>query len=47
MDLSIAIEHVALLILGSVIFGTFIAAAVVSFLNTVAAFKRPGEGGGN
>ena len=41
MDLSIAIEHVALLILGSIIFGTFIAAAVVSFLNTVAAFKRP------
>ena len=40
MDLSIAIEHAGLLILGSVIFGTFIAAAVVSFLSTVASFRR-------
>ena len=40
MDLSIAIEHVALLILGSIIFGTFIAAAMVHFLSTVASFRR-------
>ena len=40
MDLSIAIEHVGLLILGSIIFGTFIAAAIVHFLSTVASFRR-------
>jgi hypothetical protein len=50
MDAAHAIEFVSLLLAGSLIFGTFIAAVVVSFLNAVAAFKRPvgpGEGGSN
>jgi hypothetical protein len=41
MDAAHAIEFVSLLLAGSLIFGTFIAAVVVSFLNAVAAFKRP------
>lgn len=40
MDAAHAIEFASLLLVGSLIFGTFIAAAVMSFLNTVAAFKR-------
>lgn len=43
MDAAHAVEFVSVLILGSIILGTFIAVAVVSFIGAVATFNHGEE----